>query len=361
MSGQTYSAVEGRIENFRGRVLERVNAESCTIKYGDQHDHPMNESMNGEFIRILPYGNVDNQLIAPGGDVAFVDAHRIADGVTPQADSVGRVTVPYTMEELGCLYTYTNRLYELHEDGHLFVQEMEPLVSDRMTLAVDMQNWGEMKGAANDFYGGDATALDPTTVNGPMTRLLAQTIEKTLRRNHGLPITRMEKSSTDYGSSPVPASFVALCHTDLRMSMELDVGFTKVEEYGHVSLLDDRREFGKIGSVRFLEDPTLTYLPNYGVAVGDWTGDGEPASDAGVNINVYPIVFMGQGRGGGNPFGQVRIKSKKAFEPASVPLKQRDSGDPLGQRGYIGGLMYHTQLIQNDAWIAVAFVGARVS
>lgn len=361
MAGQRYDSVAGRLENFRGRVLARVNYDAALAKYGDMHDIPMNESRNIEFLRMLPYGNVDNQFIASSAtaDSDFVNAHRIADGVTPSAESVSRVTRTATLEELGCLYSYTNQFYELHEETKPFMAEMEQQVSDRLALAVDMQNWGEMKGTANDFYGGAGTS--PTTVNGAMTRILAQTIEKTIRRLHGLPVNRLEKSGMEYGSQAVPASFVALTHTDMRMSLELDPDFKKVEDYGHVARLDEDREFGMLGSIRFLEDPTLTYLPNYGAAVGTWTGPGTPASDLGVNINVYPIIVLGKGRGAANPFGQVRLKSKSAIELSNVPLKQKDSGDPLGQRGYIGGCLYHTQLIQNDAHMAAAFVGARVA
>jgi N4-gp56 family major capsid protein len=75
-------------------------------------------------------------------------------------------------------------------------------------------------------------------------------------------------------------------------------------------------------------------------------------------MDVYPIVIMGRGRQNGQAFGQVALRGKTAIKVTHKRLGAIDSGDPLGQRGYVGALTWQAQLIQNDAWMAVVFVGA---
>jgi len=355
MAGQRYTTEAGRLENFRGRVLTRAGFTEMLCKLGDMHKMPKNESETITFIRALPYGGVDNEFIAAGGDSDFINKHLIADGVTPEADSIATVRKQATLQQIGCLFSYTDKTYEVHEEGHLYLEEMETQTTERVTLAREMMCYGEMKSCDTKFYGGAGTSV--ATVNGPMTRALSQQIEKTIKRNHGMPINKMLKSGPAFGMQSVPASFPAYCHTDMRQTLENTPGFKKVEDYGGRPLLDEEHEIGSLGSLRFIENPLFTYMPDAGAAVGGWTGNGAASSTTGTLMDVYPVIVMGRGKAGGGAFGQVALRGREALKVENKRLGQIDSGDPLGQRGYVGGTTYQAQLVENDGWMAVVFVG----
>jgi N4-gp56 family major capsid protein len=234
---------------------------------------------------------------------------------------------------------------------------METQVSERLVLCREFMVYGAMKGCTNAYFGGVGTTID--TVNGPPTRDMAQKVERAVKGKFGFTLNKMLGAGTGISQHPIPASFPAYVHTDMRRTLENIVGFTKVENYGGRPLLDEDNEIGSLGSLRFIENPIQTYIPNGGAAVGTWTGVGTAKSTGGSLMDVYPIIVMGRGKAQGGAFGQVALRGKTAIKVTHVPLGQTDKSDPLGQRGYIGGITYQAQLIENDAWMAVLYVGCQ--
>lgn len=353
MAGQRYSTVAGILEEFRGRTLARAIAAEMLSKLGAMEEMPQNKSENITWPRYLPYGGVDNQWMAAGGDTTFINAHLIQEGVTPTADSLSYTTVGATLQQIGCLYSYTDKTEAVHEEGKEIPMEMERQVAERIALCREMMCYGEMKSCTNDFYGGIGTT--PATVSGPPTLSMFQDITRAIRAAHGTTINSMLSSSQNFGTQAVQASFTVYCHTDMEKTFENMVGFTPVKDYGAQKLIDPDYEIGAVGRFRIIVNPVLTYIPDYGAAVGTWTGSGAPKSTTGTKLDVYPLIIMGRGARGGEAFGQVALRGKSALQVSRVT--GADKADPLNQRSYIGALTWQAQQILNDAWMAVAYVG----
>jgi len=356
MPGQTYSTQAGRHEKYKGRILAKAQAQEMLTKLGSQEEMPQNSSQLIEWMRYLPYGGVDNQWLAAGGDTDFIAKHIVAEGVTPSADSISWTTVQATLQEIGCLYSYSNKMRYVHEEGSEVPAEMEDQASARIVLAREMMVYGEMKSCTNQFFGGAGTSI--ATVNGPPILSMFQAISRKILGAHGITLNKMLKSSANYGSEPVQASWPVYCHSDMEKTFENMVGFTKTANYGGaVKLLDDDYEIGAIGRFRVIINPILTYQPDAGAAVGTWTGSGTAKSTTGTLMDVYPLVTLGRGKAGGEAFGQVALRGMNAINTHHISPSERSKSDMLGQRGYVSAQTWQAQKNLNDAWMAVAFVG----
>lgn len=355
MAGQTYSTQVGRYEKFKGRILAKAQTQEMLTKLGAQEQMPQNSSELIEWMRFLPYGGVDNEWMAAGGDTAFIAKHIVQEGVTPSADSISWTTLSASLQNIACLYSYTNKMRYVHEEGSEIPKEMEDQAATRIALCREMMVYGEMKSCTNVFYGGTGNSVQ--TVNGPPTKAMFQNISRAILGAHGITINKMLKSGPAFGMQSVAASWPVYCHTDMEKTFENMAGFTKVQDYGGMSLLDPDYEIGAIGRFRIIVNPILTYAPAGGAVVGNAVAGFTPKSDAGVNIDVYPLIIIGKGKGGGEAFGQVALRGFNSVDAGHIPPNQKSKSDPLGQRGYVSAQTWQAQAILNDSWMAVAYVG----
>jgi N4-gp56 family major capsid protein len=356
MPGQTYGTQVGRHEKYKGRILAKAQTQEMLTKLGTMEEIPQNSSDNIEWMRFLPYGGVDNQWLAAGGDTDFINKHIVQEGVTPSADSIAWTTLTATLQQIGCLYSYTDKKKYVHEEGNTVPPEMEDQAAARIVLAREMMTYGEMKSCTNQFFGGAGTNV--ATVNGPPSISMFQNISRAILGAHGITVNKMLKSGPAFGMQSVQASWPVYCHTDMEKTFENMVGFTKVNNYGaNVKLLDDDYEIGAVGRFRIIVNPILTYQPGAGAAVAGWTGTGAAKSDVGTDIDVYPLIAIGRGKAGGDAFGQVALRGMNAIDSHHIPPSERSKSDMLGQRGYVSAQTWQSQAVLNDAWMAVAFVG----
>lgn len=357
MPGQQYATMAGRHEKYKGRILAKAQAQEMLTKLGSMDEMPQNSSELIQWMRYLPYGGVDNQWIAAGGDTDFISKHLVQEGVTPSADSISSINVQTTLQQIGCLYSYTDKTRYVHEEGSEIPKEMEDQVAARIVLTREMMVYGEMKSCQNQFFGGTGNSIG--TVNGPPTKSLFQNISRDILGSHGIYLNEMLKSGPNFGTQAVSASWPVYCHTDMEKTFENMVGFTKVADYGpNVKLIDADYEIGAVGRFRIIINPILVYQPNAGAAVGTWTGSGTtPKSTSGTLIDVYPLVILGRGKAGGDAFGQVALRGKNALDTHHIPPNVKSKSDMLGQRGYVSGVTWQAQKCLNDDWMAVAYVG----
>lgn len=68
---------------------------------------------------------------------------------------------------------------------------------------------------------------------------------------------------------------------------------------------------------------------------------------------MYPLIITGQ-----EAYGTVALRGSKSFDLSVIPVGNKDSADPLGQRGYIGAKFYAVSVLLNQQWMACALVGA---
>ncbi len=350
MGAQMYGTVAGRIEKYPGRILKKVQKREMLTKLGAMDPMPQNKSEKIEWMRFLPYGGVDNQWLAAGGDTDFIAKHLIQEGVTPSADSVSYTTLSTTLQQIGCLYSYTDKLRYVHEEGSEIPSEMEDQAAQRLALCREMMVYGELKSCTNVFYGGTGNSIP--TVNGGPSKGMLQNISRALLGKHAIMLNQMLKSGASFGMQSVAASWPVYCHTDMEKTFENMVGFTKIQDYGGRELLDPEYEIGAIGRFRIIVNPILTYQPGAGAAVGA-TG----LKATGGKIDVYPLIIMGRGIGGGEAFGQVPLRGFDSIKANHRPPSEISKSDMLGQRGYVSAVTWQAQAILNDAWMSVAYVG----
>jgi N4-gp56 family major capsid protein len=356
MPGQAYTTQVGQHEKFKGRILAKAQAQEMLTKVGAMEEIPQNSSELIEWKRFLPFGGVDNQWIAAGGDTAFINTHLVQEGVTPTADSIAWTTLSTTLQQIGCLYSYTDKFRNVHEEGMTVPPEMEDQCAARIVLSREMMVYGEMKGCTNQFFGGTGNSIG--TVNGPPTKSMFQDISRSILGAHGITINKTLKSGPNYGTQSVQASWPVYCHTDMEKTFENIVGFVKVADYGNnVQLLDPDYEIGALGRFRIIINPILTYQIGAGTIIASWVPSTTPKADDATNIDVYPLICLGRGKAGGDAFGQVGLRGKNALDASHIPPSTKSKSDPLGQRGYVGGISWQAQAVLNDAWMAVAFVG----
>jgi N4-gp56 family major capsid protein len=352
MAGQTYSTVAGRYEKFKGRILKKAEKREMLTKLGAMDEMPQNKSETIEWMRFLPYGGVDNQWIAAGGDTAYITAHLITEGVTPSPDSVTYTTLSTTLQQIGCLYSYTDKTRYVHEEGMEIPREMEDQTAQRLALCREMMVYGELKSCTNVFYGGTGTSV--ATVNGLPSKAQFQNISRAMLGKHAIMLNSTLKSGPMFGMQSVAASWPVYCHTDMEKTYENINGFTKIQDYGGRELLDPEYEIGALGRFRVIINPLLTYAPGAGAT-------GSTYKATGGDYDVYPQIVMGKGINGGDAFGQVPLRGFNSVDVSHIAPNEKSKSDPLGQRGYVGAITWQAQKILNDAWMAVYYTATEAN
>ena len=258
MAGQLYGTVAGRLEKYPGRILKKAEKREMLTKLGAMDPMPQNKSQTIVWLRFLPYGGVDNQWIAAGGDTAYIAAHLVNEGVTPSADSVTYTTITATLQQIACLYSYTDKTAYVHEEGSEIPREMEDQTAQRIALCREMMVYGELKNCTNQFFGGTGTTVG--TTNGLPTKGGFQNISRALLGKHAIMLDQLLKSGPMFGMQSVAASWPVYTHTDMEKTFENLTGFTKVQDYGGREYYDPDYEIGAIGRFRIIINPILTYL-----------------------------------------------------------------------------------------------------
>ena len=339
-----------RIAKYKGEILKHAVPVEVLAKGGRQVKMPKNSSDTYVARRWLPYGATasnPNQFFANGaGDrgQSVVQAHLTQEGVTPSPDSITPQDVTTIIQQYSCLYGFTDKTYDLHEDD--IPEQMKVQIGERVALVNELIVYGALKGSTNQFYGGTGTSR--ATVNGGLTLSMIRKITKSLQANHGKPVTSILKASGNYDTSAVAAGYFVYCHTDLEPDIRDLAGFVPVEKYATGTALPN--EVGKVERFRFITSPDLPSLQDAGAAVGT-TG---LASTSGSNIDVYPFIVAAA-----DAWSQLAVRGKESLDPTFLPPGQKSKSDPHGQRGYAGTIWYKAVTVENNGWLAVGNVGAK--
>lgn len=351
MAIQTFNLNPGRINKYKGQILRHAVPRECLQRTGRQVPMPKNNSATYVARRWLPYGatstdaNTINRFFADAnGDRgnAVVQAHQIAEGVTPSPDSITPQDTTVVIQQYGCLYGFTDKTYNLYEDD--IPQQMIKQVGERVSLVNEMILYGALRGCTNVYYGGSGTSI--ATVNGALTLNMVRRIVRNLQANHAEPVNSMLKAGPDFGSDAVAEGYTVYCHTDLESDIRDLPGFTPVEKYASGKPME--YEVGKVERFRFITSPDLPSIQNGGAAVGS-TG---LYSTSGSNIDVYPIIVAGE-----DAWSQIAVRGLSALDPTYLAPGEKSKSDPLGQRGYAGTSWWKAVMIENNGWMALAYVG----
>jgi N4-gp56 family major capsid protein len=236
---------------------------------------------------------------------------------------------------------------DMYEDD--ISDAMKTQVAERMVLIRELEVYSKVRASTNRFYGGTGTTL--ATVDGKVTAKMLRKIARSLAANHTKRITSILAPTPNIGTKPIEAAFLVFCNTDIEADLRDTTafpGYTPVAAYGSRKPMHEL-ELGSFEQFRFIASPELVPFQNGGALIGS-TGC---LSSGGTNIDVYPLIVCGQ-----EAYGTVALRGSKSFDLSVIPVGNKDSADPLGQRGYIGAKFYAVSVLLNQQWMACALVGA---
>jgi N4-gp56 family major capsid protein len=358
MAGQTYASQTPRIGKWKGEILARAIPCEVLQLQAVPKSMPKNVSDTVVYRRWVPYNATvanPNKLIpdaiaaeteAANRVDAMVTANLLTEGTTPVPDSLVAQDITVILRQLGCLYSFSDKVADLYEDD--LSDALKTQVAERMTLIRELDLYIKLRGGTNRFYGGIGTSV--ATVDGKITPKMLRKIARAMNVNHAKKPTEILSASPNIGTVPIEAAYIVFCSGDVDADLRDTVvfpGYTPVAEYGSRKPLHEN-ELGSFEQFRFIYSPELVALQGAGVAVGT-TG---LLSTVGAKVDVYPILVVAK-----EAYGNVALRGSKSFDLSVIPVGNKDSADPLGQRGYVGSKFYSGPVILNQQWMAVAFVG----
>jgi len=362
MATQTMTTQAARIGKWKGEILARAIPSEVLQLAGAQKQMPKNVSDTVVYRRWVPYNaavanpNVLLQNVSPANTVeteasnrvdTHVTANLLAEGTTPTPDSIVAQDITAVLKQYGCLYSFTDKVADLYEDE--ISDALKTQVAERMALVRELELYSKVRASTNRFYGGAGTTI--ATVDGKLTAKILRKIARSLAANHTKKITSILAPSPNIGTKPVESAFLVFCSSDIEADLRDTTAFpayTPVAAYGSRKPMHEN-ELGSFEQFRFIASPELIPFQNGGAAVGATAC----LSTGGANIDVYPLIVVGQ-----ESYGTVALRGAKSFDLSVIPVGNKDSADPLGQRGYIGAKFYAVSVLLNQQWMATAFVGA---
>jgi N4-gp56 family major capsid protein len=360
MAGQSYATQTPRIGKVKGEILARAIPCEVLGLAASNKELPKNSSNTIIFRRWVPYnatiGN-PNILIQSGGAVVETDAsNRVntmltanlaAEGTTPTPESIVAQDITAVMVQYAVLYSFSDVTADLYEDD--IEDALKTQVAERMMLVKELELYSKVRAGTNRFYGGTGTTL--ATVDGKVTAKMLRKIARAMHTNHTKKPTSILAPTPNIGTKPIEAAYLVFCHGDIDADLRDTTAFpsyTPVAAYGSRKPIHEN-EIGSFEQFRFIASPELVPFQNAGALVGSTAC----ITTGGTAIDVYPLIVVGQ-----EAYGTVALRGAKSFDLSIIPVGNKDSADPLGQRGYVGSKWYGVSVLLNQQWMAVALVGA---
>lgn len=346
MSMQGYSTVPSRLL-IRAAQDFLKHAEPITVlgDFGTMRQHPQNSTDTLVFRRTLPFG-ASTTSSAIGSEAAantrYIGTPSIssgslvlAEGQTPVANTLSFQDISVTLQQYGLLFKFSSRVELLYEDD--IPGEMVKITGETMAEMLELVRWGTLRaGSVVVYANGSSRASVNTVISLNALRKAARTLES----NRAKRVTQRLAPGVNYGTRAVEPGFVVFIHTDCVADVRNLPGFVKKEEYGSFKAIHDN-EIGACEDFRFIKSPLLTSF----AAAGSATLNG-CLSAAGVNVDVYPFVVIGE-----DAWGQVALKGFNAVKPTVLKSTDINHANPLGQFGYVGASTWFACVRLNEAWM----------
>lgn len=260
----------------------------------------------------------------------------LIEGVTPSPTKVEYVDVSCTCVQYGDRAVISDVIQDTHEDDVL--KEVFGMEGEQAAIMIEEVRFGIIKAGTSALFSNGALR---TSVNTPITLDVQRRAVRTLKANFASPITRVLRSTPNFGTANVAPAFIGMVHTDLEGDIRELPGFVPAEEYG--SMTPYESELGKCEGVRYCTSQVLEPWADGGAA---YLGSGVAMrTTTGVSADVYPALIVGQ-----NAYAIVALKGKFAITPTVVIAKPSDS-DPQGQRNHVAWKSMQTAVITNDDWM----------
>ena len=315
-----------------GEMLARKDMQLCLCEFFDKTPMDMHKASTLKLRRYLPPTvNVD----AAGKPVALVEGSFEAAGVNPDFDLLTHEDYEIAMQIYAKSYKITEEVTCYAEDD----------VRKEATIAI-----GEWAGYMEElvaYHAGLATTHKYYTngtatnqVNTAITSQLLSKVERSLMAEKAVHFKKFTTGQTNYKTTPVPATFVLVGHTDLKYDFEaLGDKWKPVESYGAQTVIHEF-EAGSTGAFRVILTPNFPAVADGGGAAGAMK------STSGANADVYRMLAFGQ-----RAASVVTPKGKKGMKALIVQPDTPSPVDPAGRNGFVTGKEHFAAGITNTAWI----------
>ena len=343
MAIQNYGTVASRnlIRAAQG-MLEHAQPITVLGDFGTQREMPMNSTDTLVFRRTLPFGastvgtTVEGSARYQGTPSVTASNFILAEGVTPNSNTISFQDVTVTLQQYGILFKYSSKVEQLYEDD--IPGEMVKLTGETLAEVMELVRYGVLKAGSTVVY---ANGTSRAAVNTAISLNAIRKAARTLESNRCRRVTSRLAPGVNFGTRAVQPAYVVFCHTDAVADVRNLPGFTRVEEYGSFKPIHDR-EIGACEDFRFISSPLLTSF----AAAGSATLNGMLSVGA-ANVDVYPFLVIGE-----DAWGQVALKGMQAIKPVVLKASQTNHANPLGQFGYVGASTWFASVRLNDAWMA---------
>lgn len=331
MSAVTYGDISPRTAAYAVKdFLKRGMPFLCLEKFGQAQTLPDHSTKTAKFRRYNALPNAPKAL---------------AEGIKPAGSKITTTDVSITLQQYGDYVPISDVVMDTHEDPVL--QQASEVLSQQAAEMIEKVRYGVLRASTNAFFVGAAgvSVASKTLVAGPWHIDLQRRITRALKRQNGRPITKVVRSTPDYGTEQVAASYICLVHPDIEPTLREYAGFVPVEKYG--SMTPYENELGKVEDIRYL---TTTLLePELGGGASGTSG----ILVTGSNADVYPMIVLAA-----DAYGIVALKGMFAVQLMVANAKATPE-NPLAQYGTVGWKSMQGAVILNDAWMGVAWVGAK--
>lgn len=329
MATTTYTDISPRTQVYaEAKMLAHAEPVLILNKLGQTKPIPQNKTQTIKFRRPKPFAPATTPL---------------TEGVTPDSQKMVYEDVTATLGQYGSWSEITDVIQDTHEDQVL--SDLVLISGEQAAETTELLAWGAISGGTNVIFANGTSSND---VNTTLSINHVRAAVRKLQRNRAKKKTSILDGSIKYGTKPIEAAYIAVCHTDLEADIRSLPGFTPVAEYGSRQPIVPQ-EFGTVENVRFITSPLFTPEINKG---GTPTGN-KVLSTAGSKADVYKITVFGQ-----DAYATCPLKGKDAAQILVRNPGKAEQGDPLGQKGSVAWKTWWAGKILNDAWLVRLEVAA---
>ena len=317
----TFGDISPRVGIYAvAKFLSHAQPVEVLAKFAMNEPLPKNKGQIVKWRRLVPFP---------------VNTEALVEGVTPAPSQVQFEDVVTQVSQYGNWVSFTDVITDTHEDPVL--QKISQGLGEQAGATKEAIIWEELIGGTSVIYSGAATTR--LTVEAPLSEDELVAAQRILKANRAKHITRMLKAGTAIATEPVAPAFIAFAHTNLEPDFRALTGFVQREKYASGAPISDW-ELGKFQDIRVILSPDLEIF--YGAGAGSPTG---VLSAGGTNVDVYPIVVVGQ-----DAYGIVPLRG---MDSVSITVKNPTPTyeDPLAQRGFASYKMWYAVLRLNETWM----------
>lgn len=313
MAATTTTQIPAEVNNFYDRtLLLRAIPLFVHTRWAQIRDIPRKSGTT--VIKFRRYGNLSAATTA------------LTEGTTPTGSQLSVTDITATVLQYGDFIQITDVLDYQSQDPVLM--EAAEILGDQMGDTLDQLTRDVLNAGTNVYYPASRVSRVTVAATEIITTALITKVVRVLKNNKARRMTKMVNATTGYGTSPLNASYIGICHPNVTYDLKAMTGWTSVEKYASTTGVMEG-EVGKYDEVRFVETVNAKVFTGAGAA----------------GIDIYSTLVFGS-----DAYGTTRI-SGEAMQNIVKPLGSAGSADPLDQRATSGWKATFVAKILNDAFL----------